>query len=253
MQRVLQDVHPQKHTHAPDSGAMPKQRVAPDARIAANLRRLMEEKELSQLKLGEVASVGQSTISRILAGEDSPTSRTLAKLAGALGVTVNEFFRDVVAADQGPRHYPATDTQPPEYAGTLPAVRRVPVIGTAKLGQDGWYDELSTAIGGGDGYVAVSTSDKNAYALIVRGDSMYPAIRDGWVVVVEPNGTPAAGEYVLVALRDGRKMVKELLYGRRDSVAVISVNGGERITIARDEVEFIHAISAVIPPSKWKH
>lgn len=140
----------------------------------------------------------------------------------------------------------------PEYAGSLPFVRRVPVVGAAKLGDNGWYEEVSTITGAGDGYVEVYTKDKNAYALVVRGDSMHPAIKDGWLVLVEPNSRPTPGEYVLVKLRDGRKMVKELLYERRDSVAVISVNGDKRMTIPREDIEAVQAVGPVIPPSMWR-
>jgi phage repressor protein C with HTH and peptisase S24 domain len=255
MRKSSPDPHPQKHIHAPDSGDMAKQRTAPDPRIAMNLERLMGKAELSQSRLAVESKVGQSTISRILGGEDSPTTRTLSKLAKALGVTVNDFFRDrekVPAAKAPAPRYPLKDDPQPEYAGPVPPTRQVPVVGTAKLGENGWYDELSTVVGEGDGYVEVSTQDQNAYALTVRGDSMHPAIRDGWVVVVEPNNSVAAGEYVVIGLTDGRKMVKELLYERRDSVAVISVNGGERLTLDRGDIAFLHPVAAVFPPSRWK-
>jgi phage repressor protein C with HTH and peptisase S24 domain len=88
--------------------------------------------------------------------------------------------------------------------------------------------------------------------LKVRGNSMAPAIRDGWYVLVEPNAAPAVGEYVLVKLRDGQKMVKELLYQRHDSIEVLSVNSGERMTIYSEEMDSLQAIAAVVSPSKWK-
>lgn len=120
------------------------------------------------------------------------------------------------------------------------------------MGDQGYYEELSAIPGAGDGHVQIHTRDPNAYALRLRGDSMTPAIRDGWYVVIEPNSPPALGEYVLVKLRNGRKMVKELLYQRPDSIAVISVNGGERLTIMLEDLEDLHAVAAVVPPSKWR-
>jgi len=141
----------------------------------------------------------------------------------------------------------------PEYAGQLSFLKRVPVIGVARMGDEGWYDEISTAPGHGDGHVEVLTRDKNAYALRVRGDSMAPAIRDGWIVVVEPNGSVAPGEYVLVKMLDGRKMVKELLYQRTDTVTVLSVNGAHRLTLPAKDVDELQPVTAIIPPSKWLH
>lgn len=139
----------------------------------------------------------------------------------------------------------------PEDAGSPPFLRRIPVIGVARMGNEGYYTDVSTATGHGDGHVEVYTKDPNAYALRVRGDSMAPAIKDGWVVVIEPNGSVAPGEYVLVGLVDGRKMVKELLFQRSDAIALVSVNGDKRITLDPAEVEMIHPVIAIVPPSKW--
>lgn len=138
-----------------------------------------------------------------------------------------------------------------EYAGKTRKLKRVPIVGTAKLGSDGFYEELSPVVGGGDGYMEMATDDPNAYGLRVRGQSMFPAIRDGWYVVVEPNSNPTPGEYVLLKLKDGRKMVKELFLRRPGSVEVMSVNGGERVTFDVFELDSIQAVSAVVPPSKW--
>jgi phage repressor protein C with HTH and peptisase S24 domain len=142
-----------------------------------------------------------------------------------------------------------------EDAGSVRLGGSVPVVGTAKMGDDGYYEEISTMPGAGDGRLDIQTKAKRAYALKVRGDSMMPAIRDGWFVLVEPDAQPTAGEYVLIKLKDGRKMVKELLYERVDSIAVISVNGGQHQTILREDVDEHHgmqAVTSIIPPSKWK-
>jgi len=139
-----------------------------------------------------------------------------------------------------------------DYAGTMLRVRRVPVVGTAKLGDDGYYDEISSIPGAGDGHIEIAIDDPNAYGIRVRGQSMFPAIRDGWYVLVKPNGSPQVGEYVLLKLRDGRKMVKELLVQRHGAVEVMSVNGGERLTFELSELEGIQPVGAVVSPSQWR-
>lgn len=121
------------------------------------------------------------------------------------------------------------------------------VIGTAKCGDKGYYLDLD----GGDGFIEFEASP-GSIAIRIRGDSMYPAIRDGWFVVIEPGGRPTIGEYVLLKFRDGKKMVKELLQIKEDSFIVMSVNDGGRITAMKDDLEGIEAISAVVPPSKHK-
>ena len=86
----------------------------------------------------------------------------------------------------------------------------------------------------------------------VKGDSMHPAIRHGWLVVVEPNGRCVIGEYVALQLRCGRKMVKELVIERHDEVVVESVNGNQRRTIDRADIESMCPVGAIVLPSKWR-
>lgn len=249
METLAQTVDPQKHSVAGDDSPMPKTKTAPDPRVAENLRRLMRQKEYSQLKLQQISKVGQSTISRLLAGEDSPTTRTLAKLAGAFGVSVDEFFRSSADDPRKDAAFDVTNTEGHVYAGALPTTKEVPVIGIAKMSEDGVYTDLAATSGL---KVECSTRDKKAYGIIMRGDALYPAIRDGWVLVVEPSSELAAGEYVLACLKDGRKMVRELMYSRRDSVALLQPNSGQVLTVPRDEIDSLHAIGPMIPPSRWR-
>lgn len=148
-----------------------------------------------------------------------------------------------------------TPTATLSEAGSFSALSRVAVVGTARLGDNGYYEEISSMAGAGDGSVLAQSDDPNAYALRVRGDSMFPAIRDGWYVVIEPNATPTPGEYVLIKLRDGQKMVKELILQRADSITVVSVNGDKRRTIMSDEIDNhygIQAVVSILAPSKWR-
>lgn len=60
------------------------------------------------------------------------------------------------------------------------------------------------------------------------------------------------GEYVVIALTDGRKMVKELVIERPSEIVVESVNGNHRVTIDRGEIERMHPVAAVVAASKWR-
>jgi phage repressor protein C with HTH and peptisase S24 domain len=128
--------------------------------------------------------------------------------------------------------------------------RRTRILGTAQLGPDGFWDALVVA----DGWVDVPSNDPDAYSLRVRGDSMAPAIRSGWVVWCEPNHQLIPGEYVMVRCADGQSMVKELLYENGEEVSLMAVNDGYgRITILRSEIEQIHHVGGIVPPSKIKY
>jgi phage repressor protein C with HTH and peptisase S24 domain len=140
------------------------------------------------------------------------------------------------------------------HAGGVGRGRLVPVVGMARLGDNGFYEEISSMTGAGDGMVEAYSNDPHAYALRVRGDSMFPSIRDGWYVIVEPSSAAAPGDYVLIKLKTGQKMVKELIMLRPDGITVVSVNGDARKTIEADEIDphfGIQAVSAIVSPRKW--
>lgn len=197
--------------------------------------------------LSALAAVMGTTVDALLAGryEVARSTHDWATLKGM--VTPRAYL----GLPPGPERSELGEP-PPEYAGTMSNVRRVPIVGTARMGEDGYYDEISFAPGAGDGHIDIATTDPNAYGLRVRGSSMAPAIRDGWYVLVEPNGRPAVGEYVLLKLVNGQRMVKELLFQRPGSVEIMSVNGEERRTIYPEELEAMQAVAAVVSPSKWK-
>jgi transcriptional regulator with XRE-family HTH domain len=62
--------------------------------LAANLRRLMARDGVSFDNLVERSGVDARTISGLLNGRQQPQSRTLHRLAAALGVSADEFFQD---------------------------------------------------------------------------------------------------------------------------------------------------------------
>lgn len=132
--------------------------------------------------------------------------------------------------------------------------QRVPVVGMAKLGNDGYFDEQQYPVGSGDGYIDFPTNDPNAYSLKTVGDSMHPAIRHGWFVIVEPNAEYHNEDLVLVKLKDGRKMIKEIRRRDQEFYTLISINEDhERLTVHRDDIEDIHLVGGIIPKNRVKH
>ncbi|MBN3270148.1 Cro/Cl family transcriptional regulator [Bordetella bronchiseptica] len=189
-----------------------------------------------------------SLVSRYATGKKDIGDRAARKIEQVFGLAIN--WMDTDHSPDAVNHTPdATPIPPHDAQAPRRHASRVPVIGCAQLGENGWYEEVEA---GADGYVETHSSDPDAYALRVRGDSMFPAIRDGWYVVVEPNGAPASGEYVAIVLRDGRKMVKEYLFRSADGLAVQSVNGGTRLTLGNNETQAVHPIGAVLMPSKHR-
>ena len=210
------------------------------ATFGARLKLARKAAHLTQKQAAAKAGMSQGTLSD-LENDGSTSSTYTARLAHSYGVSARWLADGEGEPLAGGPAGSATSRTP---------ASKIPVAGYAKLGENGWYEEVQSL--GANGFVEAHSSDPDAYALRVRGDSMFPAIRDGWYVVVEPNGTPMAGEYVAILLTDGRKMVKEFLFMGTDSVAVQSVNGGARLTLPAGDLASIHAISSVLMPSKHR-
>lgn len=135
-------------------------------------------------------------------------------------------------------------------AVTVEATGGVPVVGTAQLGDDGYWLELEYPTGQGEGFVRYPMKDPNTYALRVKGDSMRPRIKPGEFVVIEPNHSVVAGEEVMVQTKDGRSMVKILAWRRGGTVELHSINEDHRpITIEEGNIAKMHYVGAIVKPS----
>jgi transcriptional regulator with XRE-family HTH domain len=85
-------------------GQVPKhRRDMPDALdiFAANLRRLREDRGLSQERLAHNANLNTTHVAKIERTEREPGVRTVAKLADALGVPAADLFAGI-GARRGP-------------------------------------------------------------------------------------------------------------------------------------------------------
>lgn len=87
-----------------------------------------------------------------------------------------------------------------------------------------------------------------AYAVRVRGDSMRPRIRNGEYVIAEPSFLPKPGQDVVVKLKDGRAMVKELLFSNEDEVILGTANDEiAPLMLPLEIIQSIHVVSAIMP------
>lgn len=130
--------------------------------------------------------------------------------------------------------------------------RGVPVVGTAQLGEDGFHVPLDYPVGQGESFINYPSSDANAYALRVKGDSMRPRIKHGEFVLVEPNTPAPPGEEVLVRTKDGRVMVKVLDFRRDGVVQLSSVNEAHRpMTIDETDIELLHYVAAIVKAARY--
>lgn len=135
---------------------------------------------------------------------------------------------------------------------SLNSKRWVPVKAYSKMGMDGFFTDMGYEGNGGDGYVPTHSAGERSYGIKGTGDSMYPAIRNGWYVVCDPDAELTPTEFVQVCLKDGRCTIKEFIGINNNVLNLLAVNGGERLTFDMDDVDSITAITDIIPPSQHR-
>jgi len=157
-----------------------------------------------------------------LAARAGLSASGLAKRAGLDPTTFNKSKR--VTTD-GHERWPSTESVAKALAATNSSIevlvqligdstklpQSVPLIALAQAANDGHFDEGGMPAGKGWGDIALPTAgDDHAFALEISGDALKPAYRDGDVIVVSPRSPIRRGDRVVVKLRDGEVMVKEL-------------------------------------------
>ncbi|WP_136477016.1 S24 family peptidase [Pseudomonas sp. DG56-2] len=202
---------------------------------------------LTQGKIAEALGINQGSVSAYLNGYNALNVKVASVIAGLISQPV-ETFSPRLAEEIAQLARSSLDTNVEQGPPIISPTRRIEIVGTAQLGNDGYWVGLDIA----EGWVETWSRDEDAYALRLKGDSMAPAIRSGWIAVCEPNHRLVPGEYVMVTTTDGQSMVKELLFENEEGVNLASVNSayGERRVIAWADIDKIHYVGNILAPSK---
>jgi phage repressor protein C with HTH and peptisase S24 domain len=145
-------------------------------------------------------------------------------LARAAGLDPTTFNKSSVS-----RALNAAETTWDEFAALLAgrsgaAGRAIPIVGMARAGADGFFDEQGFPVGADETVRFPDLGEDRVYALEIAGDSMEPMYRAGDVVIVQPGGAVRRGDRVVVRTRAGEVMAK--LLGRRNEqmIELVSLN-----------------------------
>lgn len=116
---------------------------------------------------------------------------------------------------------------------------------TSVFGEAMRFDQLHT---NRIGSLSCYSDDKEAFAIIIDDDSLRPRIRPGEFIVCEPGRAVLPGDDVVVVLKQGRRLVKELLWQRDSVISLGSINSdGHPTTMLVSEIETMHYISSIVP------
>lgn len=155
-----------------------------------------------------------------------PSTESLARVLDVAGISFVEFAGLVGRSSDGA------------------LIRRIPIIGYAQAGLEGYFDYGGFPVGSGwDEVVIPDLSDEHAYALEIAGDSMSPVYRDGDIVVVSPAEQVRRGDRVVVKRQSGEVMAKQLLRQTANRLELMSVNSlHPDLVVAKEDVVWMHRI-----------
>jgi phage repressor protein C with HTH and peptisase S24 domain len=161
-----------------------------------------------------------------------PSTESIAKVLDALGARMDDFAALVTGATAISR------------GGRGVVNRRIPLIGLAQAGGEGYFDDGGYPVGGSWDEISLpDIGDPNAYALEISGDSMEPVFRDGDVVIVSPAAPVRRGDRVVVRTRRGEVMAKELRRHSAKRIAVASLNPAHpSYSFELPEIAWVHRI-----------
>jgi len=143
-----------------------------------------------------------------------PSTESLAKVLDATGASL-ELFTSLVTGS-------AT------VVSARPQ-RRIPLLGLAQAGGDGFFDDAGFPVGGSWDEVGLpEIGDLNAYALEIAGDSMEPVFRDGDMVVMSPAAPIRRGDRVVLRTVGGEVMAKQLARRSAKRIELKSLNPDHR-------------------------
>lgn len=172
--------------------------------LGQRIRQRRKELGLSQEKLGELAGLDQTVISKLERGDVQETAR-IAELANALGCDALWLATGKPTGGKDPRARSA-QMQEVSFKG------KVPLISYVAAGS--WSDAVDN-LAPGDAEQWVDTTvpvKRHTYALRVEGDSMEPRFPNGAILIVEPEAEAKSGSYVIVRQNGSEATFKQLVH-----------------------------------------
>jgi phage repressor protein C with HTH and peptisase S24 domain len=190
-----------------------------------------------------------------LAAKRGLTASGLARAAGLDPTTFNKSKRQAVdgkprwpSTESVARALAAADASWDEFAALIAghagsAGRAIPIVGMARAGADGFFDESGFPIGAEETVRFPGLGEDRVYALEIAGDSMEPIYRAGDVVIVQPGAAVRRGDRVVVRTRSGEVMAKVLGRQNDQMVELVSLNAAHaRRELTSAEIDWIARI-----------
>jgi len=189
------------------------------ATFGENLRRVREERGLSQKELAEKMGVGQGQLSNWESDRFGlPETGTVLRAAKALVCSVEDLLSGIDPEYAGHGTHTAgvigRGEAEPDFTDVSTGYKRddIPMIaeGDASPQPGLFWEEDGTLKSDIEDRISRphDVTDPRAYGVKVRGDSMAPIYRPGMKLIVSPNTPARDGDEVYVMLLNGERLLK---------------------------------------------
>jgi phage repressor protein C with HTH and peptisase S24 domain len=154
-----------------------------------------------------------------------PSTESVAKALGATATRI-DIFVDLI-----------------ENTGRSGA-QALPLVSLSDAGSAGRFDDVGFPVGKGwDEIPFPALDDENAYAIEIAGNAMEPIYRDGTVIVVSPAASSRRGDRIVLKVRDGTILVRELKRRTSKTIELGAIGGGTaEQTLPLREVLWSHRV-----------
>lgn len=197
--------------------------------IGARIKEARLKKGLTQSALGGALGMTHAAVQQWESGKTAPAQSNLPQLAEALGVTQSWLLDGMVNIHTPQFHLPAFGE------------KDFPVYGAA-LGGDG-----AVMLNRGDEVDRVHRPPalvgvKDAFGVIVSGDSMEPMFLQGDIAWIHPGRPPMPRRGVLIELHDGHAHLKEYISQNDEVVRCRQHNPPANVTYKRRDVKRLYLV-----------
>ncbi len=179
--------------------------------IGDNIKYLRRLHNLSQDEFGKIAGVSDKAVSTWETGVKTPRMGAIQKIADYFGIAKSDIIEDKIISEKSNLGY----IHPQENIYQIPVFESVSA-GFGAYANNEILDYLPVVLN--SRYEA-----ENTLAIKVKGDSMYPKIEDGDIIIVRKQNSVDSGDIAVLLLNGEEGLVKKVLYGD-DWIVLHSVN-----------------------------
>ncbi len=169
--------------------------------LSDNIKELRISHKLNQTEFGKIVGVSDKAVSTWETGKKIPRMGIIQKLADYFGISKSDIIED----------------KPVVVKSNISAI-----IESKKIYQVPVFESVSAGFGALAeneivDYIPVVIENpcdvKDTIAIKVTGDSMYPKIEDGDVIIVRKQASVDSGDIAVLLLDDDEGLVKRVVYG----------------------------------------